>query len=162
MGRLRIERKEVTKKESIAHVLNEELTTWLAQATSLPSSKEPSCHVPAPISHAIGLIAPHAGYRYSGPTAAYAYAALDTSTIDRVILLGPTHHEFIDGCALSQCDVFETPLGSFEAADLTEFNKSGLFSPLSMKADEKEHSLEMQLPYLYKRFKDDGEYILPN
>jgi AmmeMemoRadiSam system protein B len=60
------------------------------------------------------LIAPHAGYIYSGPTAACAYALLNADKIRRVVLLGPTHRVLLAGLALPEADTFETPLGSIE------------------------------------------------
>ena len=66
---------------------------------------------PAPMPKA--LIAPHAGYIYSGPTAAYAYAGLETyrERIKRVVLLGPAHRVAIRGLAVPSVAEFVTPLG---------------------------------------------------
>jgi len=49
-----------------------------------------------------GLIGPHAGFAYSGPTAAWAYINVDPRLYDRVVLLGPSHHAYLgDRCALT-------------------------------------------------------------
>src|SRR5690242_8084966 len=62
------------------------------------------------------LIAPHAGYVYSGPVAASAYALLAPvrRIVTRVVLLGPTHRVAVRGLALPACQAFATPLGTVE------------------------------------------------
>ena len=103
------------------------------------------------------LIVPHAGYIYSGATAAQAYATLAPwrSTIRRVVLLGPTHRVAVNGLALPKTDVFSTPLGNVrldhaamaELADLPQV----VFSD---HVHAEEHSLEVHLPFL-QRVLDD-------
>jgi len=97
------------------------------------------------------LIVPHAGYIYSGPVAAYAYASLAqiAARIRRVILLGPTHRVPVRGLALPGTDTFATPLGSV-ALD-TEAMESIASLPqvsVSSQVHAFEHSLEVQLPFL--------------
>ncbi|HEY2254639.1 MAG TPA: AmmeMemoRadiSam system protein B, partial [Variovorax sp.] len=98
------------------------------------------------------LITPHAGYEYSGAVAARAYALLGRQrepVIQRVVLLGPAHRVRVRGLAAPEATVFETPLGRIEldtealAAldDLPQVIRSG-------SAHEREHSLEVQLPFL--------------
>ncbi|KZV48423.1 hypothetical protein F511_03435 [Dorcoceras hygrometricum] len=58
-----------------------------------------------------GVIAPHAGYSYSGPAAAYAFGNIDPANISRVFLLGPSHHYYTPKCALSKATVYKTPIG---------------------------------------------------
>ena len=59
------------------------------------------------------LIGPHAGFRFSGPTAGYAYAnACNLEKIERVFLLGPSHKVYLDFIATTHCDEWETPLGN--------------------------------------------------
>ena len=67
----------------------------------------------ASVKHLKAIIAPHAGYIYSGAIAASAYAQLipAASTINRVVLLGPCHRIAVRGLALSSADAFRTPLG---------------------------------------------------
>jgi hypothetical protein len=62
------------------------------------------------------IIAPHAGYVYSGPVAASAYVRLQPlrDRIERVVLLGPSHYVGFDGLAATSADVFQTPLGQIE------------------------------------------------
>ena len=59
------------------------------------------------------LVAPHAGYRYSGPVAATAFATLRESlqNFSRVVLIGPAHYVYLRGIAAPTVDAFETPLG---------------------------------------------------
>ncbi|MDP3539673.1 MAG: AmmeMemoRadiSam system protein B [Azonexus sp.] len=103
------------------------------------------------------LIVPHAGYIYSGSTAAMAYAALAPwhSTIRRVILLGPTHRVAVDGFALPKSDVFATPLDNIRIdaeaiAQLAEV--PGLV--FSDHVHAQEHSLEVHLPFLQRVIDD--------
>jgi AmmeMemoRadiSam system protein B len=96
------------------------------------------------------LIAPHAGYVYSGPVAASAYARLRPyrDLYKRVLLLGPCHRVPVAGMAVSGADAFRTPLGdvpvdretvaALEASGIRVFEPSHRF----------EHSLEVQLPFL--------------
>jgi len=103
----------------------------------------------APVPKAI--IAPHAGYRYSGAIAATAYARIApaSDTIKRVILLGPCHRVAVRGLALSGADYFETPLGKVEIDHEAEDLVNGLpgvaaFPP----THEQEHALEVHIPFL--------------
>ena len=97
------------------------------------------------------LIAPHAGYIYSGPIAASAYAHLSdcAGTIERVVLLGPAHRVSLTGLAVCSAESFATPLGNV-AVD-TEAVQDILALPqvvLSDEAHASEHSLEVHLPFL--------------
>ncbi len=96
------------------------------------------------------LIVPHAGYVYSGPVAATAYARLRPyrQRYTRVILLGPCHRVPFQGLALSGADVFRTPLGD---VPLDEAAIAGLDMPDVSVFDathQFEHSLEVHLPFL--------------
>jgi len=97
------------------------------------------------------LIVPHAGYMYSGPVAAQAYAQLAHArhTIKRVILLGPSHRVSLRGLAVPGVDYFKTPLGNIQL-DRNAINKI-LQLPQVQEYDlshQQEHSLEVQLPFL--------------
>jgi len=97
------------------------------------------------------LIVPHAGYIYSGPIAATAYAALSSrrDVIKRIILLGPTHRVAVRGLALPGADYFDMPFGPVKVdqdaiqaiADLPQISTSPEVHAL-------EHSLEVHLPFL--------------
>lgn len=105
----------------------------------------------AQIPYSIGLIAPHAGFIYSGPVAAIAYAYLfpRAAAIRRVLLLGPAHRVAVDGIALSSATHFKTPLGitplDLEAGEIL---KRLPFVHVLNDAHMEEHSLEVQLPFL--------------
>ncbi len=96
------------------------------------------------------LIVPHAGYIYSGPVAASAYATLRSyaKQYTRVILLGPAHRVAVRGLALSGADVFRTPLGDVqldkEAIAALDMPEVTVFDT----AHQFEHSLEVHLPFL--------------
>ncbi len=101
--------------------------------------------------HPKALIVPHAGYIYSGPVAASAYAALAAcrDQIERVVLLGPSHRVPLQGLAVSSAKEFATPLGNI-AID-TEATEAVLRLAQVRTLDEAhalEHSLEVQLPFL--------------
>ena len=97
------------------------------------------------------LIAPHAGYRYSGPVAASAYARLRPRAreIRRVVLLGPAHYHPVHGVAVSGAESFQTPLGRVpvDAASIRRALEFVFVRKLDA-AFEREHSLEVHLPFL--------------
>jgi AmmeMemoRadiSam system protein B len=97
------------------------------------------------------LIAPHAGYIYSGPIAANAYALLAPvrSIVKRVVLLGPTHRVAVRGLAVPSVRQFATPLGAVEIDTAAIHALKGLPQVvLSDDAHALEHSLEVHLPFL--------------
>jgi len=73
--------------------------------------------------------------------------------------LGPAHHLYINGCSISGCDSYDTPLGelTLDSELLRELANTGKFTWLSLKADEDEHSIEMHLPYIYKAIERAGK-----
>ncbi|KAF6827915.1 hypothetical protein CPLU01_08841 [Colletotrichum plurivorum] len=106
-----------------------------------------------PIPGARVIIAPHAGYTYSGPTAAWAYKALDLSKAKRVFLLGPSHTYYLHGVAVTTHARYGTPWGELrvDAKVASEICAIDGVQNIPVRNDDKEHSLEMHLPYLYKR-----------
>ncbi|MDD5403065.1 MAG: AmmeMemoRadiSam system protein B [Sulfuricella sp.] len=104
------------------------------------------------------LIVPHAGYIYSGPIAASAYAQLipASARIKRVILLGPVHRVPVRGLALpGNIDSFETPLGIVPLDKKAMASIAGLPQVVdSLPAHAWEHSLEVQLPFLQQVLDD--------
>ncbi len=97
----------------------------------------------------LALITPHAGYAYSGQVAAYGYKNLPPD-IDTVVLIGPSHHEAFTGASVYTEGAFQTPLGD---VPIDETLASSLIDPYSdvaflPGAYAKEHSLEVQLPFL--------------
>ena len=97
------------------------------------------------------IIAPHAGYQYSGLTAACAYRLLEgrRKLIRRVVLLGPAHRVYLRGMALPSADTFTTPLGEVPIdADAVERALGLPGTQVSDEAHADEHSLEVHLPFL--------------
>lgn len=98
------------------------------------------------------VISPHAGLSYSGAVAAGVYARIDVSSVQRIFLIGPSHHARVDGCGLpgERVVAYRTPLGDLplDLPLLSTLRDSGEFSELPMPVDEAEHSVEMQLPFL--------------
>ncbi len=103
------------------------------------------------------VIAPHAGYVYSGPTAAVAFSALAAGSrpierpIERVVLLGPAHYVPVRGLALPAAEYFATPLGEIKV------DPQGAGAALRLpqvrvqpEAHAREHSLEVELPFLQR------------
>jgi len=94
------------------------------------------------------LISPHAGYAYSGPTAAYAYKQLeDGPAFDTVAVLSPLHQAFLGRFAVTRAGYYETPLGLVEV-DAELVDALGKEVTLNRIGFDGEHSLEIQLPFL--------------
>jgi AmmeMemoRadiSam system protein B len=103
------------------------------------------------------IIAPHAGYVYSGPIAAHAYALLAPArnTIKRVVLLGPTHRVAVRGLALPSVASFATPLGMVDLdTDAVGQLRNLSQVVVSDEAHALEHSLEVHLPFLQSVLQD--------
>ena len=102
-----------------------------------------------PAGDIVGLIAPHAGLIYSGPVAAYAYRAVAGGDYDVAVLVGPSHYVGFDGVAIYPRGAFDTPLGPVRVATAVA---DALMSFPCIRthptAHTREHSLEMQLPFL--------------
>ncbi len=99
------------------------------------------------------IIAPHAGYIYSGPIAASIYALISPARarIKRVVLLGPTHRVAIHGIALPGVNAFATPLGNIAIdAGAVKQLMALPYVGVSAEAHRQEHSLEVHLPFLQK------------
>ncbi|KAF9327373.1 hypothetical protein BGZ91_001498 [Linnemannia elongata] len=141
--------------------LDRQLEGWLNKAGQEASTGQD----PFPIPGLRAIIAPHAGYSYSGPAAGFAYKTIQPELFKRVFILGPSHHVYLRGCALTKCVRYETPLGDLiiDQAINKELQKTGEFETMSRDTDEDEHSIEMHLPYVYKVFEDhiDEVRIVP-
>lgn len=101
----------------------------------------------------VAVIVPHAGYVYSGPVAASAYARLARwkDAITRVVVIGPAHRAYVIGLALSSADVFATPLGEIpvdRVAHEVLLHRPGV--SVDDHAHAAEHSLEVHLPFLQR------------
>ena len=101
------------------------------------------------------MIAPHAGYPYSGPVAAYTYAALKARKYTRVVVIAPSHYEAFDFASVYNGAGYVTPLGTVMvdkafALDLANMDSSIRLSERGHKATPHgaEHAIEVQLPWL--------------
>lgn len=105
----------------------------------------------------IALIAPHAGYIYSGSVAAHAYALVRGRTYDLVAIVSPVHRMWVGRLVSSSADFYETPLGHVRVdheAQAALDKEAGL----QYVSQDNEHSLEIQLPFLQHLLK--GEFAL--
>lgn len=117
--------------------LSSQLTSWLAET-----------QLSAPAARAV--IAPHAGYSFSGPTAAWAYRHVQCDGVRRVFLLGPSHNHYTTKCLISTCTAYAAPNGHLAIDDqvYNDLAATGQFDEMQLHVDEREHSLEMHLPYI--------------
>jgi len=103
------------------------------------------------------LIAPHAGYIYSGPTAAAGYARWRNGTVERVVLVGPSHRVAFTGLAAPTAEGFATPLGvvRVDRQAVDALQRESRWVQQDDLAHAWEHSLEVQLPFLQRVFGQD-------
>lgn len=125
--------------------LGREVDTYVSEADAPPRGRVSA------------VIAPHAGLMFSGPVGAYAYkAAASSAPYDAAVLVGPSHFVAFDGVALYPDGAFETPFGPANIdAELGEAIRtaSDVVHPFHA-AHRREHSLEMQLPFLKRLLPD--------
>ncbi|KAK1990337.1 memo-like protein [Colletotrichum falcatum] len=146
-----------------ADKLSEQLDEFLANVPDQIDGKG------LPVPGARVVIAPHAGYTFSGATAAWAYKALDLSRAKRVFILGPSHTYPLRGCAVTTYKKYGTPWGELRVdEEVTEAIRGrDAVDDMPVFNDDNEHSLEMHLPYLYKRLQqtfgspDDFPPVVP-
>lgn len=104
----------------------------------------------------LGLISPHAGYTYSGQTAAYAYHQIQGRQVDTIVLMGPSHRAWVGDYAVNAENAYETPLGRV-VLDQAFIGDLEARLPLRRVEGDAEHSLEIQLPFLQRQV---GEFRL--
>ncbi|MEK6756312.1 MAG: AmmeMemoRadiSam system protein B [Bacteroidota bacterium] len=99
-----------------------------------------------------GLVSPHAGYMYSGSTAAVGYKLLKGKSYDSVVIVGPSHREFFNGASIYPGDSYRTPLGDVPIHEelRDELAKESGIVMLSEAGHRAEHCLEVQLPFLQR------------
>ena len=126
--------------------LSATIDEMLARATPPPIS--------API---LAVVAPHAGYQYSGPVAAYTYAALKGRKFSRVVVIAPSHYEAFDFTSVYEGDAYATPLGTVQVdkAFARQLVKMSPTMRLSSQGHDPtpagaEHAIEVQLPWLQR------------
>jgi AmmeMemoRadiSam system protein B len=111
----------------------------------------------------IGLVAPHAGHRYSGRTAAYSFKTVQGRPRKLAVILSPFHHYFPGDLLTTAHSAYQTPLGNIPIAknELIALErlltKQGL--TLTQIPEDEEHSLEIQLPFLQRAWKTDFELL---
>ncbi len=133
-------------------VLKEMINSFLEKASIEKLNKKPKA-----------IIVPHAGYIYSGPIAAYSYKAISNFKYKKIILLGPSHNFYFKGFASSPFLKWLTPLGELNSLTLNDFpliSKNNLIFD-SEEIHLKEHSLEVQLPFLQIIYNKDNYFIFP-
>ncbi|MBI5361221.1 MAG: AmmeMemoRadiSam system protein B [Planctomycetes bacterium] len=124
--------------------LRKDISVFLSSAKPIPSE-----------GHLVALISPHAGYSFSGQTAAYGYSLLQGKKYSRVIILGTNHRLNENAIIISDYTKYKTPLGSVDVDTdaCNELAKNPLFKKLRPVVDT-EHSIEVQLPFLQMTLKD--------
>ena len=140
--------------ESDARVLSHEVDSLLARHAQTNDYEDVAA-----------LIVPHAGYYFSGNVAASAYTRLNPEKkYKRIFLLGPSHHEWLNGASVNgEVDYYATPLGDVKVDRETArllINTDSVFSYQS-KAHDREHCLEVQLPFLQRLFTPEVPPIVP-
>ena len=109
-----------------------------------------------------GVICPHAGYMYSGPSAAHSYYAISSQNVDLAVIIGPNHFGFGSNAATVGEAKWETPLGLVEvdSESALELEKNSDIIQLDYFSHSKDHSLEVQIPILQTIFSNKFQ-ILP-
>ncbi len=109
----------------------------------------------------VAIIAPHAGYQYSGSVAAHSYKAIKDYGFKRVILLAPSHYSRYRGASILDVDAYKTPLGlvKLNQGICNNLINNPPFIGTFKNAHKREHSLETQLPFLQAALGNDFELI---
>ena len=112
---------------------------------------------PAQVQDLVAIVAPHAGYTYSGPVAGYSYALLKGRKIARVVVIAPSHYEAFGFSSVFDGEAYSTPLGQVpvDRAFAAKLAAGGHLIRLSGQGhtpteDRREHALEVQLPFLQR------------
>lgn len=108
----------------------------------------------------LGVIAPHAGHKYSGRVAAHAFAALRGQSPDIVAVVSPFHNFAPYQLIVTSHQAYATPLGNLEVdASALEELQNKLDVPITRIPNDKEHSLEIELPFLQRVFKNEFKLL---
>jgi AmmeMemoRadiSam system protein B/AmmeMemoRadiSam system protein A len=128
------------------------LTTMMDEMLAHAASAQPPIEDPI-----LAVVAPHAGYQFSGPVAAYTYAALKGRKFSRVVVIAPSHYEAFDFTSVYDGDAYATPLGTVRvdktfAAQLAKMSPTLQLSSRGHTPTKEgaEHALEAQLPWLQR------------
>ena len=101
-----------------------------------------------------GLVAPHAGYIYSGLTAAHGFKSLEGHDYETVIVIGPSHHYIFEGAAVPNATHYRTPLGDVKISPKANNIIDGDNIFQTNKVFEPEHSVEVEIPFLQAVLED--------
>jgi hypothetical protein len=98
------------------------------------------------------VVVPHAGYMYSGATAAKAYACLRGASYDTVVVVSPSHREYFEGVSVYPGDAYETPLGPVpvDAELRAALVRASRCVSVTLRGHRSEHAVEVQLPFLQR------------
>jgi MEMO1 family protein len=131
-----------------ARELGDDVDVLLAEAAGTGIQESP-----------IALVVPHAGYVYSGPTAAMAYALLRGRKFSTVVVVSPSHREFFPGVSVYSGSAYETPLGVIPVASKAreQLLAASNIVRSSRSGHGSEHAVEVHLPFLQKVL---GEFAL--
>jgi hypothetical protein len=114
------------------------------------------------IDNIFGLIVPHAGYVYSGQVASFGYSLINEKSFDTVVLIGPSHRTYFEGFSLCRFKAYGTPFGEIpidtKFSEALIKNGGGIFDYLD-SAHTFEHSIEVQLPFLYSTLINNFEIV---
>ncbi len=130
-----------------------------ALAASIDSYIE-SIQLPNFNGNIIGILVPHAGHRYSGAVAAHAFAAIRNLTPDLIAVLSPFHSFAPYPLITTRHEAYSTPLGNInvDQAALAEL-QNNLEIPITLIANDKEHSIEIELPFLQRVLKNEFKLL---
>lgn len=117
--------------------------------------------LPALDGKVVAVIAPHAGHRYSGPVAGYAFAPFREQSPDLVAVISPFHNLAPYPLLTTAHDAYGTPLGNIEVDKVTlaELSQAGLDIPITPVRADREHSLEIELPFLQRTLSGDFKLL---
>ncbi|HSP87213.1 MAG TPA: AmmeMemoRadiSam system protein B, partial [Ignavibacteriaceae bacterium] len=111
---------------------------------------------PKAFNNIFGIVVPHAGYIYSGRTAAYAFNLLKNKNIETIIIISPSHREYFPGISIYDGDAYETPLGVIDVDKVIAEKLIGdsriIFK--GIQGHKQEHAVEVQIPFLQTVLKD--------
>lgn len=106
--------------------------------------------------HLVALVSPHAGYTYSGFTAAHAYKLLEGHQFDSIIIVSPSHREYFDGISVYGGSAYRTPLGdvAIDAELRDALVHDDELIVMSDAGHRQEHAVEVQIPFLQRVLKN--------
>ncbi|MGB9621819.1 MAG: AmmeMemoRadiSam system protein B [Brevinematia bacterium] len=111
-------------------------------------------------SDVIAIVSPHAGYKYSGPVAAYSYKSVMGKNFDVAIILAPSHHFYLNLFVVDNREFYKTPFGLIKVnKDIVNFLRTKSRFEVIHEVIDEEHSLEVQLPFLYYAFNGNIEIV---